>query len=230
MILCVQFIKFNMMKCTYMTDRASRNSAEVLYRIAEPQAGYFTSAQGMAAGIGHQLLAHHAKRGHIIRVRRGIYRLVLFPTGSNESLFVAWLEAGSQAVISHDSALALYGLADASPEKIHITIPRTASRRHPKLKLHTGRLTPEEVTRCAGLPVTTISRTLADVVAAGLKDELAVEVIARAIQKGMVSWEGLSPLNSRYCRRMESLFQAALIRCGCISGGGPPRSDDHAEK
>jgi len=213
-----------------MSDRASRNSAEVLYRIAEPQAGYFTAAQGMAAGICHQLLAHHAERGHIIRIRRGLYRLALFPTGPNENLFVALLEAGSKAVISHGSALALYDLADATPGEIHITVPRTASRRHPKLKLHTGRLTPEEITRCAGLPVTTISRTLADVVATGLEDEWAVEVIARAIQKGMVSWEGLSPLNSRYFRRMESLFQAALIRCGCISGGGPPRSDDHAEK
>lgn len=196
-----------------MNGSTSRNSAEVLYRIAEPQAGYFTAAQGMAAGIGHQLLAHHAKRGHIIRVRRGIYRLVLFPTGPSESLFVAWLEAGSQAVISHDSALALYGLADSSPGEIHITIPRTASRRHPKLKLHTGRLAPEEVTWRAGLPVTTLSRTLSDVIAGGLEDELAVQVIARAIHKGMVSPDGLALVNSRYCKRVESLFKAALVRC-----------------
>lgn len=195
-----------------MNDKTARNSAEVLYRIAEPQAGYFTAAQGMAAGIGHQLLAHHAKRGHIIRVRRGIYRLVLFPPGPNEDLFAAWLEAGSQAVISHDSALVLYGLADASSGEIHITIPRTASRRHPRLKLHTGRLTPEEITRQAGLPVTTISRTLADVVAAGLDDELAIQVIARAMKKGMVSPQGLAPVNTRCCKRVESLFQAAVAR------------------
>jgi len=209
-----------------MADRASRNSAEVFYRIAEPQAGYFTSAQAQTAGICHQLLSHHAKRGHIIRVRRGIYRLALFPTGLNEDLFVAWLEAGPHAVISHDSALALHGLADASPAEIHITIPRTASRRHPKLGLHTGRLTAEEVTRQAGLPVTTISRTLADIVAAGLDDELAVQVMARAIQKGMVSPEGLALVNTRCCKRVEGLFQAALARCdGAVVA---PSSNDHA--
>jgi hypothetical protein len=48
-----------MMKCTQMTDRACRNSAEVLYRIAEPQAGYFTSAQGMAAGSPRQAWSHN---------------------------------------------------------------------------------------------------------------------------------------------------------------------------
>jgi predicted transcriptional regulator of viral defense system len=62
-------------------------------------------------------------------------------------------------------------LSNLLSDQIHVTVPRTASRRRPSLRLHTQRLEPEEVTRYEGLPVTTVLRTLADVAAAGPTDE-----------------------------------------------------------
>jgi predicted transcriptional regulator of viral defense system len=67
---------------------------------------------------------------------------------------------GTWAVVSHDSALALYDLSDLLPAQDHFTVPRKASRRRLGIRLHTKRLSPHEVGRYGGLPVTTIQRTL----------------------------------------------------------------------
>ena len=84
-------------------------SALQLYEIAEAQAGYFTPKQAGAAGYSRQLLSHHAHAGNIKRVQHGIYRLTRFPHSPGEDPYIAWLRCGPHTVISHDSALELYG-------------------------------------------------------------------------------------------------------------------------
>jgi predicted transcriptional regulator of viral defense system len=158
-----------------------------LYRIAEAQAGYFTTAQAAAAGVDRKRLARYAVAGRLERIRRSIYRLVPFPRALHEDLFVAWLETGHDAVISHDSALALYELSDALPAAIHVTVPSTASRRHPGLRLHTNQISPQEITHYDALPVTTVARTIADVALVGLADELVQQAVQEAIQRGLVT-------------------------------------------
>lgn len=158
-----------------------------LFEVAEGQAGYFTATQAAAAGFNSSLLSYHTKRGQFERVRPGVYRLKRFPASPYEDLFVAWLWAGPEAVISHDSALALYDLSDLLPAETHVTVPRTASRRRAGLRLHTNRLQPGDVTRYAGLPVTTAARTIADVASAGLADELVLQAIHEALQRGLAT-------------------------------------------
>ena len=101
--------------------------------------------------------------------------------------FVAWLETGPDSVISHDSALALYELSDALPSAIHVTVPPTASRRHLGLRLHTNRISAQEITYYDALPVTTVARTIADVALAGLADELVEQAVQEAIRNGLVT-------------------------------------------
>src|SRR5712692_10850614 len=98
-----------------------------LYQIAEQQAGYFTTRQAYSAGFTSPLLAHHVRQGRFKRVKHGIYRFARFPEMPQADLFVALLELGPQAVISHESALALYDLSDVLPGIIHVTVPRTSS-------------------------------------------------------------------------------------------------------
>ena len=160
-----------------------------LYRIAEAQAGYFTTAQAVAVGVDRQRLARYAVAGGLERIRRGVYRLVPFPRSPHEDLFVAWLETGPDSVISHDSALALYELSDALPAAIHVTVPPTASRRHPGLRLHTNQIGAEEITHYDALPVTTVARTIADVTLDGLADELVEQAVQEAVRNGLVTPE-----------------------------------------
>jgi predicted transcriptional regulator of viral defense system len=183
---------------------------DFLYQLAEQQAGCFTAMQARDAGFSYSLLSYRVGTGRFNRVRPRVYRMVRFPSSPHEDLYVAWLQAGRQAVISHDSALALCGLSDLLPHRIHVTLPRSASRRQPGLQLHTKRLEPEDVTRYEGLPVTTVLRTLIDVTAAGLADEQIRQAIQEALRRGLVTRESLLRLTVSRGGRIKRLVHQVL--------------------
>jgi predicted transcriptional regulator of viral defense system len=183
-----------------------------LYRTAEQQSGYFTTRQALEAGFSSPLLAHHVHQGQFLRVRQGVYRLARFPETPQADLFVALLELGPQAAISHESALALYDLSDVLPGAIHVTVPRTSSRRHSGLHLHTSHLDPDEVTQRAGLRVTTVVRTLADLIAGHRQEEQIREAIQEALQRGLVTREALIEYATRRGGRIEHMIREALER------------------
>ena len=197
-----------------MNKDTERSPSERLYDIAEQQAGYFTTAQAQAAGFSPSQLTYHVRRGRFLRVRWGIYRLVLFPSLPHEDLYVAWLQVGPKAVISHESALALYDLSDALPGRIHLIVPRGASRRRAGLALHTNQIAPEEITTVAGLPVTTVPRTIADVATSGLAEELVVQAVQEAIRRGLTSAEELGHYAQRRGGRLYRLVTQALQEMG----------------
>src|SRR3990172_11685374 len=109
-----------------MNDTATPISpdARALFAIASAQAGYFTAAQARESGYSSQLLAHHARTGRFLRIARGLYRLRDYPSAPREEIVAAWLRAGTDAVVSHESALDLFGLSDVIPNAIHLTVPR----------------------------------------------------------------------------------------------------------
>ncbi|WP_408033394.1 type IV toxin-antitoxin system AbiEi family antitoxin domain-containing protein [Thermanaerothrix daxensis] len=49
------------------------------FPIAENQVGYFTTLQAYRAGFSYVLLGYDLKTGQFLRLRRGVYRLPLFP-------------------------------------------------------------------------------------------------------------------------------------------------------
>ena len=54
----------------------------------------------------------------MLRLRRGIYRLVHFPAGEHEELIELWLWTERTGLASHQTALALHGLSDALPAQL----------------------------------------------------------------------------------------------------------------
>lgn len=181
-----------------------------LYTLAERQGGYFTARQAQESGITRPLLSHHANSGRFVRVKHGIYRLAQFPESPYADLHVAILETRSRGVLSHETALALYELSDNIPSQIHITIPHSASRRHPDLKLHTNRLAPNEITHRNGLSITTVTRTLGDVIAGGMAEEQAQLAVRQALERGLVSKRALVNYAKRRGGRMESMLTASI--------------------
>jgi predicted transcriptional regulator of viral defense system len=133
---------------------------DALYHLAEQQAGYFTAHQAAKAGFSGERLSDYSKNGRYQRVAHGVYRLTQFPSSRFEDLFVAWLKCGPKSVISHESALALYDLSDVLPGEVHVTVPRTSSRRRKGIRLHTNRLSSANVTKREGLRVTSVPRTV----------------------------------------------------------------------
>ncbi len=181
-----------------------------LYAIAESQAGYFSARQARQAGYSKALLAYHARRGKFLRVRHGIYRLRHFPEQPHADLFAAWLAAGEQAVVSHESALALYELTDLLPAEIHLTVPRSASRRRRGMRLHTAHLRPEEITRRNGLPVTTLPRTLADLLQLGIEPAWVEQAIQQALARGLMSATELLDYARTHSRPLAVLAEKVL--------------------
>src|SRR5690606_6822362 len=100
-----------------------------LFQIAAAQDGLFTTRQAAAAGYSPQLLAHHLGAGRMLRVRRGVYRLVHFPAGDHEDLTAIWLWSEQERVFSHQTALALHALSDALPSHVHLTLPASCRKR-----------------------------------------------------------------------------------------------------
>jgi len=101
---------------------------DVLYDVAESQSGCFSAAQAFSAGLHQVRLVQLEGSKDIDRVSRGVYRLMRYPA----SAFGQYMEAvlwpqvrrpKVRGVISHESALAMYGLSDVSPSNVLIRLP-----------------------------------------------------------------------------------------------------------
>lgn len=170
-------------------------SWDELYAAASEQGGLFTTQQAAAVGYSPQLLSHHLRRGRIVRVAHGIYRLVHFPAGDHEELIAAWLWSQQAGVVSHQTALALRGLSDALPAQMHISLPSAWKSRRLRVPrdvvLHYADVPAEDREWFGAVPITTVRRTLNDCAHAKLSPDLLRQAAQQALQRGLVTREEL---------------------------------------
>ncbi len=107
----------------------------------------------------------------------------------------AVLVCGPGAVLSHGSAAQLWGLRGRrGPIEV---MRRSGGARHSGVRLHQTRLLdPAEVTEEAGIPVTSIERTILDL-AARLDDRQLERVLVAADRSSRLSWTTLARLLER---------------------------------
>ncbi len=86
------------------TQNRKGPSWDELSAVASTQGGYFTTAQAAQTGYSPPLLHKYLANWKIARTRRGVYRLVHFPSSEHEDLIVLWLWAEQQGVFSHETA------------------------------------------------------------------------------------------------------------------------------
>jgi predicted transcriptional regulator of viral defense system len=162
-----------------------------LYETAAAQDGLFTTRQAAEAGYSPQLISHHLSARRMLRIRRGVYRIVHFPAGDHEDLAAVWLWSEQQGVFSHQTALALHNLSDLLPAQLHLTLPlawRSRRLRVPEgVVLHFGDLEERERVWVGPVPVTTPLRTLGDCAAAHLQPDLLRDAARSALARGLVS-------------------------------------------
>jgi predicted transcriptional regulator of viral defense system len=161
-----------------------------LYEIAAAQEGLFTTQQAAEAGYSPQLLVHHVTGQRVLRVRRGIYRLVHFPAGEHEDLVTVWLWSEQAGVFSHQTAIAHHRLSDALPAQMHLTLPdawRSRRLRVPEnVVLHHADISKQERTWFGPVPMTSVGRTLNDCAREGLSPELLQQATRQALRRGLV--------------------------------------------
>lgn len=171
---------------------SSRKTARTLSAKALEQGGYFTAKQAREAGYDYSHLNYHVAAGNFERVGHGLYRLAGIPHGDQDELVRVSLwsrnrQDAPQAVVSHESALVLYELAELLPSAIHVTVPPAFRKIAPAgCVLHKSRLTPKDIEDRAGFRVTAPLRTLLDVAASGVAEEQLHKAVADALARGLV--------------------------------------------
>ncbi len=171
-----------------------------LFAAAAGQAGHFTTQQAADAGYSPQLLVHHVRAGRVVRVRRGIYRLVHFPAEQHEELVVVWLWSERAGVLSHQTALSLHGLSDVLPAHVHITLPSAWRRRRfrtpPDVVLHHADVPPRDRAWFGAVPMTTPRRSLNDCARDGLSPELLRAAAQQALRRGLATPDELADVEA----------------------------------
>ncbi|HKP62915.1 MAG TPA: type IV toxin-antitoxin system AbiEi family antitoxin domain-containing protein [Polyangiales bacterium] len=170
-----------------------------LYETAAGQEGLFTTQQAAQAGYSPQLLVHHVRTGKVLRVQRGIYRLVHFPAGEHEELVASWLWSERAGVVSHQSALALHGLSDVLPAQVHLTLPAAWRRRRFRVPadvvLHHADVAAADRSWFGSVPITSPRRTLSDCARAPLSPELLSQAAHQALRRGLVGRDELGDVD-----------------------------------
>ena len=217
-------------------DRLDLRIAEIAAR----QYGAIAIAQLQEVGIGKNGITRRVKRGQLHRIHRGVYAVGHRGLSLHGRFMAAVLACGEGAVLSHASAVVLWGLLKPLDGPVHVTTPATSGRaRRPGIHLHRspslanpsqtqepspspsyprqaggrrGRLSPRPTTHRHNIPVTTVSRTLEDLRATNL---LAPHLLRRATRRAELAGHRLEGIATDRTRSdLESLFLALLRRYG----------------
>lgn len=171
----------------------SRPDWDRLYEVAAGQAGYFSTAQAAQSGYSVPLLIKHMTGGRVVRVIRGVYRLVHFPVSEWEDVVPVWLWSGMQGVFSHRTALVMHGLSDLMPGLMHLTLPiewRARRLRVPgRTVLHFATVQKKERVWIGAVPVTSVVRTIRDCAEAHVERDMVMQAWEEATARGMLTGE-----------------------------------------
>lgn len=193
----------------------------LISELAERQHGVVGRRQLIELGVGRGAIEGRLARGQLHRVHQGAYAVGHRIVSREGRWMAAVLSSGPGAVLSHRSAGQLWKMLPLSEFWPELTRP-TAFRSRSGIRGHHSPLPSDEVAAIAGIPVTSVSRTLLDL--ASVLTRLQLE---RALNEAEVlrltDRLSLSDLLERYPRRRGSAVLRALLRDG-TTGRGVTRS------
>jgi hypothetical protein len=104
-------------------------------------------------------------------------------------------------VLSHHSASRLHGLGELVNDSITITVPRRRTVRDPDVRVKLASLTDADVTLLDGLPVTTVLRTICDLLDQHVDASHIATIIRQGVEAGLVQLDVLAEHLAPYTRR-----------------------------
>lgn len=178
---------------------------QVIGDIAADQWGLFTTQQAQAAGVDRTTLTRLASSGLVDHVTRGVHLVVAAGTPSHVEEKAAWLRLApsrrawernstdeDNGILSHRTACVLHGLGDIPAPQVEITVPRRRTTRISGIRLHRGDLSRDEITTTSdGLPVTTVERTIRDLLVAQVDGGHLGGVLNDALRRQLVDVQRL---------------------------------------
>ena len=163
--------------------------------LAERQHGVVAAWQLLALGLTHDDIGYRAQTGRLHRIHQGVYAVGHRHLTRHGHRMAAVLAYGPDAVLSHRSAAAHWGIGQAS-YKTDVATP-TSRRSRKTIRAHAARLHPEDRTVHDGIPVTSVARTIFDLAAQLSKDQLTY-LVEQADRKQQLD---LRKLDSAIARR-----------------------------
>jgi hypothetical protein len=166
-----------------------------------------TTAQAAAHGVPRLDLSRLCQSGHLERLAHGVYRDAGAPSEEFESLRAAWLAADPShtaeqrlrdlaggVVVMGASAASLHGVGDLPADRHEFSAPVRRQTQRSGVSYRRRQLEPTDVTIAHGLPVTTIERTIADLVEDRTDLTLVADVMRDAAQSRRLETDRLTEL------------------------------------
>jgi predicted transcriptional regulator of viral defense system len=162
-----------------------------LFSLAAEHGGYFTAAKAKDLGYSYQAQAHHVAAGNWLRVGRGLFRLAEWIPDLHDDLARWTLWSRSRGVVSHETALSVYGIGEFEAARVHLTVPPGFSMRVEAVTLHYADLSVDDVVARTGFRVTTPIRSIIDVAAFSPDEDQLARAIGDARQGGLLTIRSL---------------------------------------
>jgi predicted transcriptional regulator of viral defense system len=154
----------------------------MIAEIAASQHGVISLTQLRELGLSARAVQNRVAIGKLHRIHRGVYA-VGHPVLSKEGRWMAAvLACGPDALLSHRSAAALWGIRPTARSRIDVTLGRPTGRALPGIDIHRTRtLGAQDATKVTNIPCTTVARTLLD-----LADVVDRRGLERAVEQAEI--------------------------------------------
>ena len=176
------------------------DAIRALNDIASSQKCMFTTAQAQGAGVERYAISRLEKLGNIERLAKGVYRMGGAPSQREEDVFATWLSlnpgrrpgsppAERDPIAMGATAAWLHGIGEVGPTPYEFCADERRQTQRPDLVLRKRKTDAADVTVVSGIPTTTPSRTVIDLIDYGEDLSLIANVLNDALARGLVTDE-----------------------------------------
>jgi predicted transcriptional regulator of viral defense system len=159
-------------------------SDRVIAELAARQHGVVELRQLTDLGLAVQAVDKRVASGRLHRVHQGVYAVGHSLLSINGHRMAAVLACGPEAVLSHRSAAALWGIRRDGRNRIDVTAPGRRGRHPEGIDAHRhGSLRAPDIAEVERIPCTSVARTLLDMAAVVTMRELRNAVTQAEVQR-----------------------------------------------
>ena len=212
-----------------MAREMLRRGTEEFWCLVRRQHGVVSRAQLLELGFGEEAIDHRIARGRLHRLWRGVYAVGRPETSWQGRCMAAVLSCGQDALLSHRSAAALWGLLSSERAnrgrggEIEIVVPEGSYRNRPGIRVRRrSGLRAGDRREIAGIPVTDPASTLVDLASCAPRWEIE-RAINSADRLGLIDPETLRTEVASMPRRRGIARMRRLL-------GGEPLTDTGLER
>jgi very-short-patch-repair endonuclease len=205
-----------------MDHRRLPRSAAAVWELAQAQHGVVARSQLLDLGFGPDSIKHRISKGRLHPLWRGVYAVGRPEVGQRGRWMGAVLSCGPEALLSHRSAAALWGIGSTT-SVIEVVVPRRVARRRPGIRVHrSSGLGPEHRRHVDGIPVTDLVSTLVDLASCVIDGPLE-KAINEADRLDLIDPEELRAAVEPLRRRLGLPRLRRLLGCEALTDTGLER-------